>query len=335
MDDERIGSGDASSAEEPIVDWLDTIAEAEGLSRMETLEYLISSYWQLNEVFQLLQESEQRFDPDTEPTWPSPDEPDAGRGEPVDATSRASPPGESDGAEDATERLPAHLGDLQNDVDELAVHVDELEAVVEGLDARAVDERSMGELAQTVDDLVERASALEAEVEGVDESVEDLTERYERLLQTKVSSRQFSAFERDTLSFQDAIERRHESLRDHVGTEFGHLRTILTALIERADTTDDRLDDLRRQETALDALVDHRERMIDLAEAASRRGIVRADCGYCGHTVDLGLLASPSCPKCDRPFDRIEEESRLFGFSTAYRLEIDRTADSDASNERS
>ncbi|MDZ7701307.1 MAG: hypothetical protein U5J98_04150 [Halobacteriales archaeon] len=46
-DDERIS--------EPVLDWLDEIAEAEGLSRQAAVEYLVSSYWRLEEIVDLLE----------------------------------------------------------------------------------------------------------------------------------------------------------------------------------------------------------------------------------------------------------------------------------------
>ena len=55
---------DATSSEE----WVDKIAEAEGLSREDVLERLISSYWTLKEMFQLMEQTEENLEPGENPS---------------------------------------------------------------------------------------------------------------------------------------------------------------------------------------------------------------------------------------------------------------------------
>jgi hypothetical protein len=55
MTDRHGSPGDDERVSEPVLDWLDEIAAAEGLSREDAIEYLISSYWRLEEIVENLE----------------------------------------------------------------------------------------------------------------------------------------------------------------------------------------------------------------------------------------------------------------------------------------
>lgn len=287
MDDEWFETGEGGASRETATEWLDAIAETEGLSREETLDRLVSAYWQLNEMVQLVRE------PDGSPEQsPSVDE-----------------------LRDGRRQESAAPTPLRETLTEFEERLERLEETVDELRDGGVGGRSRPELDQTLQELQRQTATLE-------QSFEDLNGRYERLLQTKVSTQEFSDYATRANAFRDAVEERHDSLHDRVQSEFEHIRTILEHLIERAEMDDDRLEtELRGYRETLGEVLAERERLLELTTEASRRGIVRADCAHCGHLVDLGLIQSPACPQCERTFARIESEDKLFGLVTEYRLE--------------
>lgn len=64
MADRPGGPRDDERVSEPVLDWIDEIAEAEGLSREAAVEYLVSSYWRLEEIVDLLEAGQEPSTPD-------------------------------------------------------------------------------------------------------------------------------------------------------------------------------------------------------------------------------------------------------------------------------
>lgn len=305
MDDRfnELGGADGES----VLNWLDEIAEAEGLSREAAIQYLISSYWRLEEVVDLLEAGEGRSASvvDAGPTddLPAPTEID-GLHERFDTLLdelryRDEPPGER------LELLPGIV--------ELGERLERLE---ETLEADAFDSQGFEDLADQAAAYQSRLASLEADMYGVGDRVDDLAE-------SAVTEERLDAVVDQTRVFQDSISRQQDSLRDRVRTEFDHIRTILDHLLDATASNERRTDRLAvelRQE--LRAHVADRETLATITRTANRQGISEATCEHCGTDVDLSMLQSPVCPNCAQDFTDLETTRRLFGLFRSHLLTV-------------
>lgn len=291
------GSRDDARVSESVLDWLDEIAEAEGLSREEAVEYLISSYWRLEEIVDLLE------DGDVTPAG-------------VEDTSAPElpPPSDVDGLHD---RFDSLLDDLRGadgepaDPYRLLSALVELSNRLERLESTLVPTASSGSTGG--DDLADERSTLDARVESLETSLADVEAQVDDVADAAVNEETFAAVTDQTRSFQDAITRQHDALRDRVQTEFDHIRTILTHLLDVTATNEARTDRLAELEADLEALRSERDTLAAIIRTANRRGVSEADCEHCGQTVDLSMLDSPVCPSCEHSFTDLETAGGWFG----------------------
>ena len=278
MADGPSGPRDDEPVAEPVLEWLDEVAAAEGLSREAAVKYLVSSYWRLEEIVDLLHASE-------------------------------------DGGADAREA--AELEDLNARFDSL---VDDLQARRD----RDGERRPTG-LGERLDEL-EDAMGPAPEPEGDDlaDRVDALEARLDELAASAASEEAVADLTRQTRSFQDSISRDHDALRDRVQTEFTHIRTILTHLLDATQSSEDGTERLLEEfRDTLRAHLADRETLEAITRTANRRGVRRADCGHCGATVDLAMLNAPTCPSCEHRFVDLETTSGPLGLFSSSTLLVD------------
>jgi len=127
----------------------------------------------------------------------------------------------------------------------------------------------------------------------------------------------------ETVAALDDLEERVAALDETVETGFDNYEDVLEYLTEATDDLEAKLTtlaevtvDLRERTETLAARHAARAAADELATLANRRGVRSADCGHCGQTVHVGLLASPTCPHCASTFSDVEPKRGFFGSPT-------------------
>ena len=254
MTDDPADERPAGLGSSPSEEWIEKIAESEGVSRDEVVERLIASYWTLKEMHGLLQQTEGGADP-------------AGDELPLDVG-------------------PSRPDSLSQELSELRQRVGRLEVDAQEADAEdAVDELRSG-----LDGLSERLSAVEESLAG-----------------------------------------RRDALGSRLDREFANLEVILEYLVETTDELDEDVVGLAEELQVGRERRAERDRLVELKRQAARLGVRTAKCAYCNTSVDVALLPTPACPRCDREFVDVEPNSgwRWFGSNV---LEV-ATAPLDGSSE--
>lgn len=313
MDDRDIGSEGMTS--DSVEEWLEEIAEAEGLSREETLEDLVSSYWRLEEIFHLLQDTDidldRSKDSPTKREFASESELDELRnqvnriareiedGEPTDETIAE--------LQRAVTSLDTRLETTQNQLSKIS---DELSGLLESPLAEA-------------DDIADRLTTLERRMNRLESSVSEVDSRLDDLAESAISEAQFDAYAREVGSAQETLQNEHRSLRDFVKNEFGNIRTVLTYLLETSgdDNEGSPLVD-REFEDDVRKHLEEQAILASILRTASRAGIRKAECANCGRGVDLSLLENPFCPNCERAFEGLESSSQYWGLTQRHELAL-------------
>lgn len=196
MNDDPFGRDDASVDSSEFLDWLDEMAEAEGVSREELIESLVSSYWTLDEMLSLMEQA----DPDAD-------------------LAEARTTGRPDGPR------WKRLADVEQD---LAGRIDDLDDRLAGLRSELEDghdDAVVGDhdLESRVDELASRLDAMEAESADSPESASEVAEIADEVedLEASLSSR------------QDALEARIETEFGHLRTILEHLISTTDDLEDR------------------------------------------------------------------------------------------------------
>lgn len=306
MDDKDLGSEGMTS--DSVEEWLEEIAETEGLSREETLEDLVSSYWRLEEIFHLLQDTD------------------------IDLDRSPESPGKREVASESDlEELRSRVNRLAQELEEReasAASITEVQRAVTSLDSRletsedqlsevadALSELREGPLAEP-DEVADRLTTLERRLNRLESNVATVDERLGDMAESAVAQDQFEAYTRQVGSAQDALRSEHRTLKELVRTEFGNIRTILTHLLETSGGTEERSRRASREfEDDVRAHLEAEATVAAILRVANRLGIRTAACAHCDHTVDLSLLEDPACPSCERVFAGLETTPQYWGLS--------------------
>ena len=196
-------------------------------------------------------------------------------------------------------------------------------------------------LDERFDPLDDRLADLDARLvdleKSTDADVQDLRERVVQVLQTARSKadadhdhagldERLADAAATTQSLADAVDSLAadlSTLEERVDGGFENYEVILESLSATADELDGKAEtlasavvDLRRRTAELEAASARRDAVEELQAAANREGVGVADCEACGFEVDLGLLASPRCPRCASVFDGVSPGRRFFGRAT-------------------
>lgn len=272
-----------------LADWIAKTAERKGVSKQELLEEVLSSYWVLEELSEIIgtEESENR-----EPT----------RGRSVDPN----PNGES-----VTEGNGGASKDLQRELQELRGVIQQLAMTNAGSNSRHGPSSTRGGdhvnvLEERLRSYESRLDEIEAKLETQDELIEALSEQVERLTVTLEDK----ADEEMVTSECTRLEREHNAFVEQVDAEFSNIEQLFEHVLERSDTVEYQLestaDRLIERLTTTENHAADREQLIEIKEKAMVANISAGDCGQCGQTVDLSLLEQPYCPSCDRGFTGVE-----------------------------
>ena len=224
---------DSRSGPEPTEEWLEQLAQSEGVTREDILKQLVSSYWTLKEMHGLIEQGE----------------------------------------EGGVEEWPLDVESLYSDS-----FAEELEDVTERLER--LENGDGGE--DTV--------ALRAEVEMLAERIDGV---------------------------EGSLRDRLIDVEERVDEEFGNLERILDYLIDTTDDVERDLKMLSKEQEADRRRRAEQERLTELKHLASRLGVRKAKCEYCGANVDIALLPTPECPQCDRQFTDLDPDKGWFGLGSS------------------
>jgi len=284
--------GDSSaSTHESFQEWLESVAASEGVSQEEVLDQMMSSYWMLSELSEMMDEgdygklsggsstTDQQPTSDQHQSDADQDDADAETEfKQIIKTAKLlnEPSDPTDTPQQGTDpQLVDKFDQLHDDVDRLANRINEL-----------VDHQHDSDSAAPPDS---------TEIEDLADWVEELEDRVTDLAQTV------------------------EANEERTDEKFDQVEDILEYLVGRVDEFDKRIDDLANEVTLLASEPDGNS-LTDLKREANQKEIRTATCEACDFVVDIGLLESARCPNCDCQFDRIETEDRLFGLQRSHVL---------------
>ncbi|WP_227353778.1 hypothetical protein [Haladaptatus salinisoli] len=184
---------------------------------------------------------------------------------------------------------------------------------------------------------IDEDDALDEELADVrDEFAEKLTDVRERVVQIKLETDEKAPADHDHPDLRaeleaveraareiDALAERVAENRERTSAGFENYESVLEYLTETTDELEDGLDVLARalvsvrdQTRTLAARDAKRAATASLARAANRHGVRSAECGECGTSVTVALLAEPSCPHCGATFSDVEPKRDFFGSHT-------------------
>jgi archaellum component FlaC len=310
--DRRDGSGATTSFEE----WLDQHAESQGVSRQELFERLVSSYWTLNEMVRLLDDS--GSDASVRDVYPGGDDGSLGAAPRIGGGSDASEESERPRRRDRPERgEPRERADGAAEADSgrtgregrrgrVAALRDRLDDVEDRLD----DQRERGQSRdRALEAAADRLSEIEADVEALaaesEAAHESLADDYGSLAD------RIDDLETDVDGRHKQLADEQKRLRSRLDAEFEDLETILEYLVARSDDFDAELSAVEeRYDDERSRLRWEREALRSLLADAAGHDVHAGACEACGERVDLGLLADPYCPACDALLTGVDERDK-------------------------
>lgn len=281
MTDTSPGSGHADAVSEPVGDWLEEVAQSEGLSKEEAVEELLSAYWQLMEIAEV-------FDGRPGPTEPS------------DSTANDPDNVQPESGDDNS--------DLEPRIAELSKRIERLEQQTAPSSLRQTSNvEDVSHLLTRLNDLEGFAATLEAEVDDIGEIA--------------VHTKDYQAFKQISKSFQESITNRQDRLQEQIRPEFENIRTILEHLLDRTDSNEARVERvISRFESHLDSRQAEREKLVSISQKAIEQGVDVADCDHCSLAINLAKLRTPVCPHCGYKFDDLKTTSQLVGLWNSHVL---------------
>lgn len=289
---DEVQGRDTAGTHESFQEWLQSVAASEGVSQEEVLDQMMSSYWILSELSEMMGETDYGGTAD----GPNPTD--------QQAVSDQHEP-DSDQTDAGVETDPEQIIKLANLLNEPS---DSTDTPQQGTDPQLVGK--LDQLHDDVDRLVNRINRLadgqkdsESTIAADGEEVEELADQVENLEATVT----------DLAQTVDANEERTEE-------KFIHVEDILEYLVGRVDEFDKRIDDLANEVTLLASDESSEKPVAELKREANRKEIRTATCEACDAGVDIGLLESVTCPNCNTQFDRLETKHRLFGLQRSHVL---------------
>jgi len=340
-----------SEDETPTVDtdalgaWVAETAAKKDVSERELLDEILSSYWVLEELSEVVVNSE--TDPDggdrrgprrdsyTEPPRgaaadrdrypPNTGEQPAADEDPATddtASGEDNPSTDNDPAAESPSAAEPASTPAEGELSGIEQELEKLRTVINGLAAEeslpTPDEAATGsdtpaDTAPTVDPdeaAAELAASLASNPERGPHSPGAIAELDDELVEIR---ERLSELEAD-LSDQIAEESdAREELESWIETEFDNVEDVLQHLLSTTDNLEYRLgsaiDSQREQLEPLQAAHADHKQLQELKNEAIEKGVSTADCSNCGETIDLRLLPAPHCPSCGQEFTGVTDSS--------------------------
>lgn len=258
-----------------VEEWLSHQAEKEDISREQLFGQLVSSYWTLNEMEELLGSSSE------------------------EELSVAQP--SDDGSAEANEEMRERLAKVEEKMETEVERRQSLDMLAEMTAGRLTDvEETLDELAGEVEEVRE---SVDRKHESVAERADELEEELEQERETRASEQQMLAGE------QDRIGSRLDSEFENLET----ILTYLVSRTDELEAGVSDIDS--RQEEALTRLRRERDALNSIKREAADANVQSGECESCGETIDIGMLSQPYCPACEKMLTGVEEEQKWLFFS--------------------
>lgn len=327
MSDDSSDRRDSSPTTASFEEWLDQQAESQDISRQELFERLVSSYWTLNELVQLLDDSGNTTSlADIYPGDGSdpPDGEGAGAA-PMIGGSGADSDEDRRRDRDRQERRRRDREDrsrTREETAELRTQLEELHDRIDDLESELGDERERGQSQDgLIEALADRLSGIKADLSELES--ESASGRESLSSNQAALERRLDGLEADLTDLEGDLDGRQkqlaseqERLRSRLNSEFDELETILRYLVSQTDDLDAGLATVeQRHDEALSQLQWERSAMRSLLREASAHDAHVGECETCGADIDLDLLAEPYCSECDSLLTGIEEHDKWLFFS--------------------
>lgn len=258
-----------------VEEWLSHQAEKEDISREQLFGQLVSSYWTLNEMEELLGSSGE---------------------EELSVTQLP-----DDGSAEANEEMRERLAKVEEKMETEVERRQSLDMLAEMTADRLTDvEETLDELAGEVEEVRE---SVDRKHESVAERADELEEKLKQERETRASEQQMLAGE------QDRIGSRLDSEFENLET----ILTYLVSRTDELEAGVADIDS--RQEEALTRLRRERDALNSIKREAADANVQSGECGSCGETIDIGMLSQPYCPACEKTLTGIEEKEKWLFFS--------------------
>ncbi|ALG82683.1 hypothetical protein [Halanaeroarchaeum sulfurireducens] len=204
----------------------------------------------------------------------------------VIATLRAVESGDEPATADDLATLEERISSLDEDIESKIQDVrDRVIQVKRETDAKAPDDHEHPGLRENLETNQERVDRAEQTAESLEETVDAMEERFER------------GFENYEEILQHVVDR-----TDDLSEEAGALREVAKQL--------------KRNQTALRAREQRRQRTDAVKADANRKGVTEARCESCGNDVTVALLTEPACPFCGTEIADVTPKPGFFGTAT-------------------
>jgi predicted Zn-ribbon and HTH transcriptional regulator len=311
------GAVDSETFEE----WLQQAADSKGVSKQELMNQMLSSYWILDELTGLVGETERDADPDHRSPGPHEQVPE-------DVAEKSDAASSDPNAEEQS--IDESVQAIQEALRELVERQSAAEARQTAANEDAHEDRSNSGIVAVVSDLQRQVGRFDSDLEELDTRQDTQFERLSnelQLLLDRVSGLEaehdqfaresdLDAIRGDVGKIDERVETlrtSHSDLEERIDREFDSIEALFRRLLDAIDELDaeitatstsyqDELEPIKEREA-------DRKRLRSLKSEALRREIRRGACQSCGQGVDLAMLESPECPKCNSHFTGIDDGS--------------------------
>ncbi len=289
--------------------WVTETARQKGVSKQRLLDEILSSYWVLEELSEVVSNPDGSNDSTGEDHQPIESHQPTGR---VDPTPEPQPQPTDRSTDSQPDSQPesstgVEFSDLKSELQEIRSAVDELSTPGPDADPSEPDQRPETEFSFLEDQLQDFSSAVVDHQTETESTVEEISERLDTV------DERLSEIESDLNSGMPIAELReavgenksaHAELESRIESEFDSIEQVLQHLLDTTDNIEHRLGAVSdsRQE-ALRPLQQRnamQDQLADLKQEAIRHGVKSCNCDSCGQSIDLGLLERPECPSCER-----------------------------------
>lgn len=324
-------------------EWVEQIADENGMSKQEVIDRMMSSYWIMDEFVGMVDESPEGEDDETSP--------------PVFKQDQRRQPNNTDTADSAgeetqndVEALLESIQDLQDELqtkrstqptdskshtghepsapDNDRTHSGDAQTPTSSPQSPAVGSEKLTQIETQMQWLASELDRIESEYEQstshLEEQVTELMDEVERLshaIENAAEPEDLETLSEQVDSDLEDLSAQIEQVQTKVSTEFGNLSDILEHFVTRDNQLESGIETLaRRYQTDIASLLEHKKeqtRLQELKQASAQKGIQTAKCNSCNQSVDIQTLAKPRCPSCDMAFGSIsEKDSWFFGSHT-------------------
>lgn len=323
---------------EAFEEWLEETAAREGSSTGEVLNQLMSTYWILNELNTVLEDTP--YD-------------DIGA---LEGGSEATAATESSGNDhEAIVEVIQSIAEMNagpesrsptpsSSVDPGIIQLIEVLRDSETGSSRSstgedVSRYRIEKLQDDVDSLSKTVATIENKTGELDEQYETVLVRQQRQVSQlrddidRLESVLDGVVEPSEL---DAVDSRIDEIDDRFEDAYANIRQILEHLLTTSEANSDRIDVIVDVvESEFEELIQSQkayDQLVSLKNEAHRRGVTVPRCDACDNKFDVALLGEPYCPECDREITGFETKSKLIGTkqiaqTRAKREDIDRESD--------